>query len=118
MPDFYPPQLSSTLVRFCQTIAPSLVHWLYQVDLEITSECLEKLRVLKNERLLLLPNHPTFQDPIVVFLLSARLHQPFYYLAAYEGFKGVLGPFLQRLVSTQFVGESPIAPVLPKPWTC
>jgi 1-acyl-sn-glycerol-3-phosphate acyltransferase len=97
MSDFYPPRLSPTLARFCQAIAPPLVHWHYRVDLEIDQECLNKLATLKAQRLLLLPNHPTFQDPIVTFLLSAKLRQAFYYLAAHETFKGVLGSFLQRI---------------------
>ncbi|UBF23917.1 1-acyl-sn-glycerol-3-phosphate acyltransferase [Kovacikia minuta CCNUW1] len=97
MPDFYPPRLTPIFVKFCQTSAPVLARWHYWVHAEIDSDGFEQLLTLKNQRLLLLPNHPTFQDLIVIFLLSGKLGVPFYYLAAYENFKGILGAFLQRL---------------------
>ncbi|MGA7935673.1 MAG: 1-acyl-sn-glycerol-3-phosphate acyltransferase [Kovacikia sp.] len=97
MPDFYPPRLNSLFVRFFQAIAPTLVHWIYRIDLNLDQVCLDQLLALKDRRLLLLPNHPTFQDPIVIFLVSAKFGKPFYYLAAQEVFKGILGSFLQQI---------------------
>ena len=94
---FYPVRLNPLLLWFTQTIAIPGSRWRYWLDLQIDSDDLRRLQDLKGKRRLLLPNHPTFQDPIVVFLLSARLHQTFYYLAAYESFKGLLGWFLQRV---------------------
>jgi hypothetical protein len=95
--DFYPPRPNSFLIGLGWAISKPVAHWHYKLDLEIASDSLERLQALKGKRCLLLPNHPTFQDPIVVFLLSARLRQPFYYLAAYEQFQGMLGPIFQGL---------------------
>ncbi len=95
--NFYPPRLNRFLVRLAQFIAPCGASWFYQFELVVSPECLEKIRSLKNQRLLLLPNHPTFQDPIVMFLLSAKLGQTFYYLAAYELLSEPVGGILQRL---------------------
>lgn len=97
MPEFYPPQLKPTFVRLLQSVAPWYAHWYYQLDLEIRPACLEKLSALQEHRLLLLPNHPTFHDPIVIFLLSAQLRERFYYIAAHEAFQTWKGPFFQWL---------------------
>lgn len=94
---FYPLRLNRLLLWGVQRIATVVAHWHYQIDLTVEQEDLERLQGLQGKRRLLMPNHPTFQDPIVVFLLSARLHQTFYYLAAYESFRGLLGQFLQRV---------------------
>lgn len=96
-PNFYLPLLNPFLVHLTQFIAPCVASWFFQFELVVSHECLEKIRSLKNQRLLLLPNHPTFQDPIVMFVLSAKLGQMFYYLAAYELFNGSLGGLFQRL---------------------
>ena len=91
---FYPPRLNSLLVRFLQKIAPCVLRWFYQLELVVSSESLDKIKCLESSNLLLTPNHPTFQDPIVIFALSAKLDQQFYYLGAYELFQGLLAEFL------------------------
>ncbi|MDF5720046.1 MAG: 1-acyl-sn-glycerol-3-phosphate acyltransferase [Rhizonema sp. PD37] len=96
-PNFYSPQLNPFLVRLAQFIAPSAVRWFFKFELVVSQECLTKIDSLKNQRLLFLPNHPTFQDPIVMFVLSAQLKQMFYYLAAYELFMSSLGGIVQQL---------------------
>ncbi|MEB3336833.1 MAG: lysophospholipid acyltransferase family protein [Leptolyngbyaceae bacterium] len=96
-PDFYPPQLHPLLVRVFQILAPIVTHFQYRVDLKVSADSLEKMRGLRDQRCLMLPNHPTFHDPIVIFLLSGRLKQPFYYLAAYEQFKGFFRYFFPKV---------------------
>lgn len=98
-PSFYPPQLNACLVRLTQTIAPWLAGWLYWLRLEIHPEDRQRLQQLRHQRLLLLPNHPTFHDPIVMFLLSAQLSRPCYYLAAYETLHD---PSMMFLISSRF----------------
>lgn len=88
MADFYPPLLNQSVVRFCQGLAHPLGYWRYRMTLDVEEDDLELLRSLRDERVLLLPNHPTFHDWIAIFLLSAHLQQSFYYLAAYERFQG------------------------------
>jgi 1-acyl-sn-glycerol-3-phosphate acyltransferase len=96
-PDFYPPQLNPVLVRLYQAIAPTIGFWQYRMRLQVQPECLDKLNALRDQRLLLLPNHPTFHDWIAIFLLSAQIKEPFHYLAAYERFQGRQGKLLQQL---------------------
>lgn len=96
-PDFYPPRLNPGLVRWVQRLAPFFARHLYQVELQISQDCLQQLATIQDQRWLVLPNHPTFQDPIVLFLLSGRLQHPFYYLAAYEQFRGLLGWFFPQI---------------------
>lgn len=97
--DFYPPQLNRGLVRCTQIAALLLVRWLYWVELEVQDTDRQLLTKLKSDRLLLLPNHPTFHDPIVMFTLSAQLRQAFYYLAAYETFDD---PSVMFLIAVRF----------------
>lgn len=97
MSNFYPPRLNPWLVRGLQRMAPLLCAWRHRMWLQIQPADLQVLRQLRGERVLLLPNHPTFQDWLAIFLLSGRLGQSFYYLAAYERFQGLEGPLIQRL---------------------
>ncbi|MBF2001503.1 MAG: 1-acyl-sn-glycerol-3-phosphate acyltransferase [Synechococcales cyanobacterium M58_A2018_015] len=94
---FYPPKLNPPLVRLLQTLGPTVVRWTHQLELIISTESDVQLSTLQNQPCLLLCNHPTFHDPIVLFLFSARLGKPFYYLAAHEQFSGIQGQLYQRL---------------------
>jgi len=67
------------------------------MDLEVEYESLNQLIALRHDRVLLLPNHPTFHDAIAIFLLSGRLGQAFYYLGAYEQLQSKLGRFFQAI---------------------
>jgi 1-acyl-sn-glycerol-3-phosphate acyltransferase len=95
--NFHPPQPNLFLVRLVQLIAPPIARFFYKIELCLSPEDLAILNSLRGERVLLLPNHPTFDDPIAIFLLSARLEQTFHYLAAYEQFKGFLGFIIRQL---------------------
>ena len=95
--EFYPPLLNPLLVRICQSFSYLSAHLLYKIDLKISPTCLEKLKTLDAERLVLMPNHPTFDDGIVLFLLSTRLGEIFNYLVAYESFFGLQAQFLQLM---------------------
>ncbi len=96
-PDFYPPQQNPLLVTLAQRLVPLAAHWYYDFDLVVSQEDLDRLRSHLQQRMLLLPNHPTFDDPIVIFALSARLGIPFYYLSARETLQGKRGAWLQLL---------------------
>jgi len=97
MSEFYPPRLNPTFVRLCQSVAPPIGYWQYRMTLEISPESRDKLAALRDYRMLLLSNHPSYHDWIAIFLLSARLGEVFHYLAAIERFKGSSGRFLQSL---------------------
>jgi hypothetical protein len=97
MCEFYPPCLNPQFVRLWQSFSFLIGYFRYRVRLEIQPGSLDRLVALRDHRLLLLPNHPTFQDWIALFLFSARLGELFHYMAAYERFKGTGGRFLQQL---------------------
>lgn len=95
--DFYPPRRNVPFVRLIQMLIPMVASWGFQMDLEVEYESLNQLIALRNDRVLLLPNHPTFHDAIAIFLLSGRLGQAFYYLGAYEQLQSKLGRFFQAI---------------------
>lgn len=97
MPNFYPPRRNPVLVRACQLVGPIVGRLYYRMRLCLDPETLDSLRQLRHERVLLLPNHPTFHDWIAIFLLAARIPDQFHYLAAYERFQGWEGRFLQAV---------------------
>ncbi|AFY90211.1 MAG: hypothetical protein CLLPBCKN_005787 [Chroococcidiopsis cubana SAG 39.79] len=94
---FYPPLPNTCLINFAQVIAPVVIPYFFQFELRIDRESIEKIQALNERRLLLLPNHPTFQDPIAIFALSGKVNQKFYYLSAYELFQGFMTGIFQRL---------------------
>lgn len=67
---------------------------------EIASGDLRRLRALKDERVVLTPNHPTNTDPALIMELSRRAGIPFNYLSCREAFdhwNGYWGAFIQRM---------------------
>jgi 1-acyl-sn-glycerol-3-phosphate acyltransferase len=99
--EFYPHRLTPWFVRLTHLLLPTACYWLYKINgLGIAPECQDNLKLLqnklRNKRLILLSNHPTFNDPIILFLLSGCLRQSFYYLSDLPPFRSKLGPFLQR----------------------
>lgn len=95
--EFYPPERNQAFVNFCQRFAPLAGQWRYRLTLDIDPADLEQLLALQNSRQLLLPNHPTYQDGMALFLLSAELGQRFYYLVAQEAFRGLQRWFLPKI---------------------
>lgn len=96
-PAFYPAQLNSPLVQSIQRVAPWLARSFYQLDLVISTAPGVQMADLRSSPCLFLCNHPTFDDPLVMFLVSGILRQPFHYLAAYERFGGFKGWLLQQI---------------------
>jgi 1-acyl-sn-glycerol-3-phosphate acyltransferase len=98
MTQFYPPQLNPALVWVIQKIFPIAAKQLLKLDIVVEPESLARLKGLQGKSFLILCNHPTFHDPMVMFLLSARLGQPFYYLAAYEQFQKPLQAWVYQRI--------------------
>lgn len=97
MSDFYPPHLTAWFVALCQWASPLIGRVYYRLELELEPDLMTRWQALQPNRLLLVSNHPTFQDWISIFLLSAQLKEQFYYWAAYERFQSPNGWVLQRL---------------------
>lgn len=97
---FCPPidnPLVEATVRAC---VPWLLKGMFH-DLRVRfrSQDLQRLKALRGERMLLLPNHPGTADPITLFELARRLGEPMHYVAAREVFAfdhGVRGWVFQR----------------------
>lgn len=94
---FFPPKLNPLFTRLCQSISYPAAYLAYQLELAIEPEDVAKLKQIESERIVYLPNHPTLDDGIVMFLLSARVGQLFHYIIAYEAFQGWIGKFLQTI---------------------
>ncbi len=94
-PKFHPPKVRPFLVRLCQLLSQPLGRLFFHLDLVIEPESLAKLKELGEERIVLMPNHPSFSDGIAIFLLSARLKKIFNYMVAEDNFRGLQGKFMQ-----------------------
>ena len=99
--DFRPPRLHLPTLRLFNALLPALLRRFCEVEaVEIAPEDVRRLQSLAGERLLLAPNHPTNDDPALLFALAQAAGQPFHYLACRETFDnlyGLWGPIIQRL---------------------
>lgn len=94
--DFFPTKTQPMLIRLIQSVAYWIGRFKYQLKLRVSEEDLGKIRALGDARVVLMPNHPTFDDGLVVFLLSAQLGEIFNYLVAHENFTEQLADLLQK----------------------
>ncbi len=94
---FYPPKRNPQLVKLLQAVSPWLLRQRAGLELVISTEPNVQLAKLQNSPCLLLCNHPTFNDPLVMFGFSQQVGRPFYYLAAHERFGGLAGWLLQQI---------------------
>ncbi len=97
---FLPPRLNPVVLGCAKAALPMMFHlWAGGIDIEISEEDLKRLRSLKGKRLLLLPNHPTHFDPMVLIEVSRRIDEDFLFVAAREVFDwegGLRGWLFQR----------------------
>lgn len=91
---FLPPRLNPLLTRLIQSIFGIVLDWVYNIKLVIDEEDITKLRAIAPYPVVYLPNHSNLDDGLVMFLLSARIGQLFYYVVAYEAFQGIIGKLM------------------------
>ncbi len=93
MLDFKPPKPNITVIKVAQALMPLANRlFLKGLTIDIDAESITQLKSIHGNPTVIVPNHAASEDPAVVFLLSKRLSQPFYYMAACEIFnKGKLG---------------------------
>ncbi|MEL6260667.1 MAG: 1-acyl-sn-glycerol-3-phosphate acyltransferase [Cyanobacteria bacterium J06626_6] len=96
-PAFYPPKQLPLMARLVQSISYPLAHVLYKVRIFVSEEFVGAVRSIDDARIVFVCNHPTMEDGIALFVLSARLGQLFHYVVAYEAFGGLMGWFIQHL---------------------
>ncbi len=97
MQDFYPPKQKPLMTRLVQSISYPLARVLYQFRISVSETDIGKVRQIDDSRLVFVCNHPTLEDGISLFVLSARLGLLLHYVVARESFKGLMGWFIQRL---------------------
>jgi 1-acyl-sn-glycerol-3-phosphate acyltransferase len=95
-PDFFPSKTQPMLIRLIQSVSYWIARSQYQLKLRVSEEDLGKIRALGDARIVLMPNHPTFDDGLVVFLFATQLGEIFNYLVAHENFTDKLAGFLQK----------------------
>ncbi|OKH13757.1 1-acyl-sn-glycerol-3-phosphate acyltransferase [[Limnothrix rosea] IAM M-220] len=96
-PDFFPTKTQPMLIRLVQSISYWIGRFKYQLKLRVSEADLGKVRELGDARIVLMPNHPTFDDGLAVFLFATQLGEIFNYLVAHENFDGWLGDFLPKM---------------------
>ena len=87
-PNFIPASQSKAIVRCGYAVARLIAHSRYKLSVDISTDDLDRLRVVSRGRSILMPNHPTPHDWLSMYLLSARLSLPFHYMTAHEQFTG------------------------------
>ncbi len=83
------------MIRLFQSVSYLIADNFLQIRLDIDATDIDRLKSLEDKRVVYLPNHPTFDDGIVLFMLSARLGQLFHYIVAHDNFQGLTGKLLQ-----------------------
>jgi 1-acyl-sn-glycerol-3-phosphate acyltransferase len=99
-PDFLPAHPSPLAAFVAGVLLPMALKQRQVSRVEIADADITRLQSLKDERVVLTPNHPTNTDPALVFALSRRAGIPFHYLCcreAFDGWNGWWGFFIQRL---------------------
>ncbi len=97
-PMFIPPRRNGLLMQIANVGLPALVQLLANIrEVHVHPAEFAHLEELKERRALLSPNHPTGNDPYVLFWLSRMLGRPFYYLAAREVLDGPRGWVMNHL---------------------
>ncbi len=101
MPDDFIAAKPSPLVRgfFCRTL-PLILPRLGVVGVDYEPDDLERMRSLASHRVLITPNHPTNDEPALLFHLSCAVGQPFLFLACREAFDplwGLWGGVIRRV---------------------
>jgi len=100
MNDFRPPKLNRAVVALANAVIPLAMRVRSVVGVKFRDEDISRLKELKGERLVILPNHPTNTEPAILFKLGERSRQAFHYVACREAFDlaaGFWGHFSQRL---------------------
>jgi 1-acyl-sn-glycerol-3-phosphate acyltransferase len=97
---FLPPRKSGLVMTLVNAALPAMCRsFAGGLEVEVAPEDLATLRGLKGQRLLLLPNHPTHFDPMVMMEVSKRIDGNLYFVAAREVFDrggGLHGWLFQR----------------------
>jgi 1-acyl-sn-glycerol-3-phosphate acyltransferase len=96
---FLRPLINPLVVATMWGLFPFLLRW-GQLSVRIDPDSLARLKQYKGKRMLLLPNHPTGEEPVVLFEIFRWLREVAHYVAAREVFDwehGFRGWVLRRV---------------------
>ena len=102
MLDFKPPKPNTTLIQVAKGLVPLVNRLFFKgLTLDIDAESIARLKTVDGHPTVLAPNHAARVDPAVMFFLSKRLSQQYYYMTARETygtgkFDGLRGFLMQR----------------------
>ena len=102
MLDFKPPKPNTTVIQIAKALVPLINRmFLKGLTLDIDAESIARLKKVDGHPTVLAPNHAARADPAVMFFLSKRLSQQYYYMTARETygkgkFDGLRGFLMQR----------------------
>ena len=71
-PTFYPPKQKPLIVRLVQSVSYWLARILYKFRISVSESDVGRVRAVEDARLVFVCNHPTMEDGITLFVLSAR----------------------------------------------
>lgn len=98
---FLSPRINPLVVKAVRMLLPTMMRATFGgLMVHIPDDALEKLRRYRGQRMLLLPNHPTGEEPAVMFEVATRLNEVFNFVAAREIFNlehGFRGWVLRRV---------------------
>lgn len=98
---FLSPIINPVVVAAVRVLLPVMMRHLFGgMRVVISDTDLAKLRTYQGKRMLLLPNHPTGEEPVVLFEVSRWLNEVFNFVAAREVFdweRGFRGWVLRRV---------------------
>ncbi len=98
--DFRPAIACAPALRAAQMALPLALRRRAVARVEIEPADIARLQSLRDQRVVLTPNHPTTTDPALMFELSRRAGMPFNYLCCREAFDamhGLWGALIQRI---------------------
>lgn len=97
-PMFVPPRENPLIMRIADATLPLLAQSMGNIrEFQVPPDDLRCLDALRGSRAILAPNHPTGNDPFVMFWLSRQVKQSFNYLAAREILDGMMGWIMNRV---------------------
>lgn len=98
---FLSPIINPLVVTGVRLLLPFMMRSLFGgITVQISDEDLAKLKKYQGQRMLFLPNHPTGEEPVILFEVAKRLNEVFNFVAAREVFDwehGFRGWVLRRV---------------------
>ncbi|NCN08964.1 MAG: 1-acyl-sn-glycerol-3-phosphate acyltransferase [Leptospira sp.] len=98
---FIPPKFNYPLLWLTDFSLPFLLKAVHNIDsVEISEEDKKTIKSLRKHRVIIVSNHPTTQEPPVVYSLANIMSSRFHYMASREVFdwgSGIVGDFIQAI---------------------